>query len=104
MDYRELLREALEETQKLVGVNNTRLILERIVYDLSLTNPSIARVQIPENPAELDLSAFEDEEVRNFYYLLAEIGGAVIGEFFKERLLERAEERGEKDKDGRSRI
>ncbi|HHJ63374.1 MAG TPA: hypothetical protein ENJ61_00545 [Aquifex aeolicus] len=104
MDYRELLREALEETQKLVGVNNTRLILERIVYDLSLTNPSIGRVQIPEDPAELDLSAFEDEEVRNFYYLLAEIGGAVIGEFFKERLLERAEERGEKDKDGRSRI
>ncbi len=104
MDYRELLREALEETQKLVGANNARLILERIVYDLSLTNPSIGRVQIPEDPAELDLSAFEDEEVRNFYYLLAEIGGAVIGEFFKERLLERAEERGEKDKDGRSRI
>ncbi len=104
MDYRELLREALEETRRLVGANNTRLILERIVYDLSLTNPSIGRVQIPEDPAELDLSAFEDEEVRNFYYLLAEIGGAVIGEFFKERLLERAEERGEKDKDGRSRI
>ncbi len=104
MDYRELLREALEETQKLVGANNARLILERIVYDLSLTNPSIGRVQIPEDPAKLDLSAFEDEEVRNFYYLLAEIGGAVIGEFFKERLLERAEERGEKDKDGRSRI
>jgi len=94
----------LEETRRLVGANNTRLILERIVYDLSLTNPSIGRVQIPEDPAELDLSAFEDEEVRNFYYLLAEIGGAVIGEFFKERLLERAEERGEKDKDGRSRI
>ncbi len=94
----------MEETRRLVGANNTRLILERIVYDLSLTNPSIGRVQIPEDPAELDLSAFEDEEVRNFYYLLAEIGGAVIGEFFKERLLERAEERGEKDKDGRSRI
>jgi len=104
LNYRELLREALEETQRLVGGSNTKLILERIIYDLSLTNPSIGRVQIPDNPAELDLSAFEDEEVRNFYYLLAEIGGAVIGEFFKERLLERVEERGEENKDRRSRI
>jgi len=94
----------LEDAQQLIGVPNTRLIVERIIYDLSLTDPALRELQIPERPAEIDLRALGDEEIKAFYFLLAEIGGAVIGEFFKERLLSRTEGRSEEDKNGSSRI
>jgi len=93
LDYKTLLREALEEAQRLIGSHNTKLIVERIIYDLSLTKPSIGKLQIPDNPAHLDLSILGEEDARNFYFLLAEVGGATVGEFFKEKLLRKLEEK-----------
>ncbi len=89
MDCREILREALREVESFTGRRGLRLIIERIIYDLSLTKPELRNLEIPDNPAEIDLSNLSDDEVRKFYYLLADISGTVVGDFLKEKLLRR---------------
>ncbi len=91
MVTRDKLRKALERVSDFVGRTNLRFIVERIIYDLSVTNPSLKGVEVPEDPTELNLERFGDEDVERFYYLLADISGSLVGEFLKEELLREVE-------------
>ncbi len=94
---KERLLKALRKVKDFVGENTLRLLLERIVYDLSLSNPKLKDVLIPEDPLRIDLSAFSDKELEEFYYLLADIGGVLVGESLKETLLKEVMDKENKD-------
>jgi len=87
----ELIREALREGERFVGRTALRFIVERIIYDLSLTNESLKNMEIPSDPTDIDLSEMSEEEKRIFYYQLADILGALVNPQLKERLLRRLE-------------
>ena len=91
MVTRDKLRKALHIVAEAVGRANLRFVVERIIYDLSITNPSFRGLQVPEDPTELDLDLFGDEEIERFYYLLADIAGSLAGESLKEKLLKEIE-------------
>ncbi|WP_068549750.1 hypothetical protein [Thermosulfidibacter takaii] len=88
----QLIKEALKESEKIVGKTALRLITERIIYDLSITDDNLKNLKIPVNPVNIDLSKLSDEEKKVFYYQLAEILGAVVNPQIKKKLLKRLEE------------
>jgi len=87
----ELIKEALKEGEKFIGRTALRFVVERIIYDLSLTNENLKDMEIPSDPTNVDISRFSDEEKRIFYYQLADILGSLVNPQLKEKLLKRLE-------------
>ncbi len=83
----ELLRKTLRELKASLGESLLKMLLERILEDLALSNPRLREVKVPEEVLSWDLSAFGDRELENLYYLLTELGGSLIGWDFKYRKL-----------------
>jgi len=91
MVTRDRLRKALYRVSESVGRDNLRFIVDRIIKDLSITNPSLKDLEVPEDPGELNLDLLSEDELERFYYLLADISGSLVDESLKEELLKDAE-------------
>ena len=81
-----LIREAFEEVSIYIGTTALRMIVERILYDLSVYNSSLRSIKV-EDPKEIDFYKFSPNELKKFYYMFADIIGTMLGDEFKEELL-----------------
>ncbi len=79
-------RELLIDLSTELGDDILKEVLKRFFYQLGKND-----VEIPENPVNLDLSNFSDEDLRNLVLLLAEELEVFNGLGFEEKFLKKLE-------------
>ncbi len=86
-----LIKEAFDEVSIYTGTAALRMIVERVIYDLSVFNPKIRDLNIPEDPRDMDFGLFSKNEAERFYFMFVDIIGALLGSEFKIALLRKIE-------------
>ncbi len=86
---KELIKETLKELEEKIGTGLVKFLVERIMQELSLCNPKLKGFEVPEDPKRMNFKGFSEKDLENFYYLLTELGGFLVGGDFKYQALSR---------------